>query len=69
MAREVFTVEPGRTICLDGRPIFRLAPIETPAGYAIAPAELDRAAGIVATALEEVARLGLHLDVVGVENV
>lgn len=67
MAR--FDVEPGRTITLDGRAIFRLAPVITESGaYAIAPALLDRAAHVVAQALAEAARLGLHLDVDVVER-
>jgi hypothetical protein len=64
---EKFDVEPGRTITLDGRAIFRLAPVITESGaYAIPPAELDGAARVVALALAEAARLGLHLDIKGV---
>lgn len=66
IAREKFDVEPGRTITLGGRAIFRLAPVITESGaYAIAPALLDKAAHVVADALQEVARLGLHLNLEG----
>ncbi len=68
-AREVFTVEPGRVICLNGRALFRLVPVCVDGRRGLPPAKLDRAAWTVADALQEVARLGLHLDVERVENV
>lgn len=61
-----FAVEPGRTITLEGRPIFRLAHVITESGArAISPSELDRVAHVVAEALAEASRVGLHLDLTG----